>query len=32
MMKKEEKAVLITMVMLMYTIIIIAITMLVMPS
>lgn len=32
MMKKEEKAVLITMVMLMYTIIIIAITMLVMTA
>lgn len=31
-MKKEEKAVLITMIMLMYTIIIIAITMLVMLS
>lgn len=31
-MKKEEKAVLITMVMLMYTIIIIAITMLVMTA
>lgn len=32
MMKREEKAVLITMVMLMYTIIIIAITMLVMTA
>lgn len=31
-MKREEKAVLITMVMLMYTIIIIAITMLVMTA
>lgn len=31
-MKKEEKAVLITMIMLMYTIIIIAITMLVMTA
>ena len=31
-MKKEEKAVLITMVMLMYTIIIVAITMLVMTA
>lgn len=31
-MKREEKAVLITMVMLMYTIIIIAITMLVMTT
>ena len=31
-MKKEEKAVLITMVMLMYTIIVIAITMLVMTA